>query len=519
MTKKIRRSIFLMTIFILFISWEVVSLGKYDIETYLLAGKIFVDRQAPQISVLYSTKEWTAEPIVVTLEIDEVVKPIVGWQYVQEENKMYKTYTENIQERLEVEDLSGNITTIEIKIENILQEGPSIEVCKIENTNPYPLYANQKAEITIILSIHTIKNIQKEISPKDIQVQIGDKVSKTAKIEVESKDNSCQIHIKNIQEEGNLQIFIPKGSLIDEQGLESEQCFIDTKMIIDNTSPIVTTKQEVIEEGIVKMELLISETIRDIEGWEKQNDRYYKLFQSNVSYILPVMDLAGNESKVKIEVNQASHMQLRYASHNSEIGWTFGYGNYDIAGLEAIKTNPKYKTECIAFGISGQVEANFLQGRAYVHTYWGEGSVARCTDTKLLYHHGYNPNAEAWNSMASATCTLKDKRPYFTLGGAGINWVNNTDIDGKNPIPSSTKNAYLFGVSGIQLQLKDTSAYSVVYQIYVEEKGWLLPKKNGELIMYQKDKPMSAIRAALIPNSEVEYLLNTWEKDTANKVK
>ena len=44
--------------------------------------------------------------------------------------------------------------------------------------------------------------------------------------------------------------------------------------------------------------------------------------------------------------------------------------------------------------------------------------------------------------------------------------------------------------------------------------GWLKPAKNGELTSYSLTKPFSAIRVALVPNSEVNSLMNTWNRDT-----
>ena len=57
---------------------------------------------------------------------------------------------------------------------------------------------------------------------------------------------------------------------------------------------------------------------------------------------MPIEDYAGNKTIVNVDITQATYINIVYASHNSNVGWTFGYGNYDIAGSQAIKENPKF---------------------------------------------------------------------------------------------------------------------------------------------------------------------------------
>lgn len=520
MLKNKKKWIMIVSIAMIWIGYMVVSFAKYHMEESLVAGKISIDKQPPKVIVQYSTLEVTKEPVMVTLHLEEEVKPVAGWEYRKQENSMQKVYEQNTKETFQIEDLSGNTTLVEIQITNIIENVPSIQIQQIENSNTiYPMYANQEAQIRIDLLMTSKAPIQKQLTKENIQIYIQENISQTAQLEITMQENMAVCYIQNIQEEGKLTIQIPKGSVQDSLGGENEACQLETNIQIDNTAPTAKVTTQRIENGIVEVQIEPSETIQELSDWEKGEQWYSKQFQSNVSYELPVIDLAGNQTMVSITITQAEKVQLRYASHNSEVGWTYGYGNGDIAGKEAIEKNPKYKTEGIAFGISGNVEMDFLQARAYVHTYWGEGGIARCADTKAIYYHGYNPSIDRWASMLSASSLLKDGNYYFQFGGADINRAGNTDINGKNPITFPSKNNLPFGVSGIQLTLKDTSEYSVVYQIYVEESGWLAPCKNGELTMYQKDRPMSAIRVSLIPNSEVPFLLTSWGKDTANKVK
>lgn len=119
--------------------------------------------------------------------------------------------------------------------------------------------------------------------------------------------------------------------------------------------------------------------------------------------------------------------------------------------------------------------------------------------------------------MASSDLvTINDKR-CFQFGGAGINALNATDINGNNPIPSIPN--FPFGICGLSLSLKDYSEYSIVYQIYIGNVGWLTTKANGEETIYSKTRPMSAFRVAVIPNSEKTNLINTWNQDVGKIIK
>ena len=63
------------------------------------------------------------------------------------------------------------------------------------------------------------------------------------------------------------------------------------------------------------------------------------------------------------------------------------------------------------------------------------------------------------------------------------------------------------------MKLKDTSYYSIVYQILVNNHGWQSAVSDGQETMYRYNRPMSAFRMALIPKTEKQYLINSWNKD------
>mgnify|MGYP000204086703 FL=1 len=112
---------------------------------------------------------------------------------------------------------------------------------------------------------------------------------------------------------------------------------------------------------------------------------------------------------------------------------------------------------------------------------------------------------------------MKEKN-IFNFGGGGINGDGQRDINGNNPIPFDIAHEFRYGICGINLALKDYTDYSIVYQIYISDKGWIQAKSNGEECMYAKNKPMSAFRVAFVSTSEKQHQLDTWNKDIGKKI-
>ena len=510
-------SIFLLLMFIVFANpvW-----AKYVIEERIEIGSIKIDRTVPSLQVNYSTKELTSENVEVTIKSNEIIQEIEGWSLQEDKKILKKEYSENIKEEIHVKDLSGNVTNLIVEVNNIDKESPIIEIQKISNSNTaYTNYANKDAEISVIIQIKDDRKIVKSIEESNVKIltnnnEIMPKVKKITLQKDEEKEKQILLKLSGIQEEGDLKLKILKDSVKDEIGHSSLELNKDLKIKIDNTKPQVTYSQNKVENGKIKAQIIANEKIRKLEGWTTESDTLItKVFASNVSYITEIQDLAGNKSSIEINVIQATNVVLSYASHNSEVGWTYGYGNYDIAGLDAIKRNSKFKTESLAFSINGNINKDFLQVRAFAYTYWGEGGASYCCENGQIYYHGWNPSKTEWDTLLSKENIVLEGNKYIQFGGTGINHSNNTDINGENPIPSQLGNQYKYGISAIQLKLKDNSEYSIVYQIYVDELGWIKPAKNGEIECYKEDKPMSALRIALIPNSEVNALLNTWNLD------
>ena len=87
-----------------------------------------------------------------------------------------------------------------------------------------------------------------------------------------------------------------------------------------------------------------------------------------------------------------------------------------------------------------------------------------------------------------------------------------TNEDGEEPIPESEASLYKYGISKIRLKLKSTEKYSIIYQVLNENTGWTKTTQNGSLTTGNLSNPMSAFRIAVVPNEEIDYILEYWNK-------
>lgn len=423
----------------------------------------------------------------------------------------------------------GSVTSAKYLIEyqnkvaviDIDRNPPKIELVGLQNTNVgYEKYANQTHTITAQIKVTEEHIISNNMSLENLVVQVNGKDAEIQNIKVVEKKREgdsiyYDIILTGIQTEGILSFIIKEGTIVDKSYNVNPETVISTDIQIDNTSPDGIFSETEIEEGKVLATILTNEKIRGVEGWKlTQNEmQLEKEFTNNISYIFTITDLAQNTKEIEINISKATNIMITYASHNSAIGWTYGYGNYDVAGAQAVKENPIYKTEALAFRITGNIPEDFVQINTCIYTHWGEGSKATCGDTGMIYQYGYNPGRNLYKTMASDDLVTIDGKKYIQFGGTGMNGFQKTDIEGNNPIPLETVYQYNYGISGVTMKLKDESYYSIVYQILVNGQGWLKTCSDGEEAMYQFNRPMSAIRLALVPKTEKAYILNLWNQD------
>lgn len=404
---------------------------------------------------------------------------------------------------------------MEVAKVNLDNTRPILEVVKISNSNiGYEKYANKTH--TIKLDVKIVEKNIKEIKfdREHLNIYLDNNLIKPD-VKINKKDDLYEIQLSKIEGNGLLKIEFLEGIAIDISNLQNKKITINTEITIDNKAPIGKFSEINIAEGKSIGRIELNENIRRLDGWNINGLKAEKEFTNNISYEIPIIDYAGNKSIVNIDILKATYINIIYASHNSMVGWSFGYGNYDIAGKDAVLKYPFYKTEGLAFNVSGNIDLDFIRARAYIYTHWGEGSTGYCDDgdSRQEYCYGYNPSINGYKSMLSDKLATINGKKYFQFGGSRLNGNQQTDINGNNPIPSAVADEFRYGISGISISLKDYSNFSIVYQILVDKVGWIEACSDGKECVYDHKKPMSAFRMSLVPKTEKQYLIDTWNKD------
>ena len=105
------------------------SNAKEDVTVYDIAGNKTVvtvevtniDKTAPEVKVTYSTKEITYDAVEVTLTANENVQAIEGFTKV-DDRTYKKTFAKNTDINVDVFDIAGNKTVVNISITNITEK-------------------------------------------------------------------------------------------------------------------------------------------------------------------------------------------------------------------------------------------------------------------------------------------------------------------------------------------------------------------------------------------------------------
>ena len=88
-------------------------------------GYPYIDIEAPAIQVMYNKNDENSA-VTVTLQANEKIKKKSGFKLSEDEMQLVKTYYANYEEDVVVEDMNGNGTTINIKIEGIVENDKQI---------------------------------------------------------------------------------------------------------------------------------------------------------------------------------------------------------------------------------------------------------------------------------------------------------------------------------------------------------------------------------------------------------
>lgn len=403
---------------------------------------------------------------------------------------------------------------------------PKIELLDITSSNNYyPTYANHTHLISGHLKITEKNLIRNDLSFATLKVAVGNRyfVLDTDFITPEFKSFSLvsenanekiyEFSFTNTINNGGLTLVIPEGILEDKSGLINEKQQFLTEIAVDNQPPHASFKELSASHEKSLAQIRLNEPIMPIEGWNVSPSglSLSKEFLNPVSYCLPLVDYAQNLGEVLIDIKNASHLLLEYGTYDDTSKVSLATSG-QVTAPNTISSHSICKSEALFIRFSSDtIPSNSLQGRCYVHTYWGEDSRATCNLSELPYYHGYNPKTtNTWWTVGTDNWMTYKGTTFSQFGGTGSNYSSTAP----NSIPSDIAKQYLFGLSSIQFRLLNTPDYSVVYQCYVSGIGWLRASSDGEENSYQKDKPFSAIRINIVPKTEKQYLINFWNRDS-----
>ena len=321
---------------------------------YIVSNKFTFDNNeeadtiAPELSIEYSTTQLTNKSVTATIKSNEEIQEVDGWTISEDNKTLTKVYTKNTTEDIDVYDISGNKSTIQVKITNIDTTKPelSVEYDITQLTNKSvtaTITANEQLQqlegwtisedCTTLTKIYT-ENTEESIEIYDlagnkatIQVKIAniDKTEIQATVEysttiLTNKNVTVKIILnKEIQEINGWTLSDDKMTLTKEYTENADenvkiQDFVGNEreikisvQNIDKLAPTVkvkySTTQKTNEDVIVT--IVSDEQLQEVDGWTISEDgkTLTKKYEKNSEETVKVYDIAGNEIEVKVSVN------------------------------------------------------------------------------------------------------------------------------------------------------------------------------------------------------------------------
>ena len=307
-----------------------------------------IDKVELEAKVEYSTTEATKGTVKVTIKANKKIKQVEGWTLDEAGVTLTKTYAQNAEEVVELQDLTGNKVKVNIKINNIDTTVPQVEVKYIttevtKKKVTVTIVANEKlqelegwklSEDKLTLTKDYYKNVEEEITILDL---VGNKRTIPIKItnidmvelEAEVKYSTTELTRETVKVtiKANKDIQSVEGWILEEDGETLTKVYTQNKKEevticdfagnekkvtitisnIDTTAPEVEVKYSTTKTTTenVTVEIVANEQITGIEGWSLSSDKttLTKTYSQNKEEEVTIYDLAGNSRKVTIKVN------------------------------------------------------------------------------------------------------------------------------------------------------------------------------------------------------------------------
>ena len=224
-----------------------------------------------ECNIQYSETKPTNQNVSVIISSDRVLVPPTGWTSLPDPTQMMKTYTENTQETVTVTDEAENKATVNVNIQNIDKQDPTLEVSysTTELTNK-----------SVVVSIKANEQLQQPegwiISSDKLTISKSYTVNTTEKVNVMDLAGNIveqEVSVNNIDK-------------------EPPQLHLDYK---NNNNQVIVT-------------ITSNEKVQQPEGWTISQDglTLTKTYTEDTVDVIDVMDLAGNVTEATIEVSSTS---------------------------------------------------------------------------------------------------------------------------------------------------------------------------------------------------------------------
>ena len=236
-----------------------------------------IDKTEIEANVNYSTTLLTNQNVDVTINLNKKVKSVEGWELSTDGKKLTKTFEQNGEEEITLNDEAGNSKKVKVSVANIDKIKPETEVAYsiTEMTNQ-----------DVIVTVMANENIQ-EVESWTL-LEDGKTLTKTYNLNGNEK-----LKITDLAE--------------NEVDIEIEVSNIDKK------APKLEVKYNPAEEttGSVTVTIISDEEVQSIENWTLSEDKksFTKTYQANGTEEVTVYDLAGNKTVQKIEIKNIVEKQ------------------------------------------------------------------------------------------------------------------------------------------------------------------------------------------------------------------
>lgn len=261
----------------LWIKTIIDNAGNESAETeYILSNKFTFDNSeeadtiAPELSIEYSITQLTNKSVTATIKSNEEIQEVDGWIISEDDKTLTKVYTKNTTEDIDVYDISGNKSTIQVKVANIDKTKPEFSV-KYDITQP-----SNKSVTATITANEELQQLE--------GWTISEDCTTLTKIYTENTEESIEVY----DLAGNKATIQIKIANIDKTEIQAT---------VEYSTTILTNKNVIVK-------IILNKEIQEINGWTLSDDKMTltKEYTENADENVKIQDSVGNEREIKISV-------------------------------------------------------------------------------------------------------------------------------------------------------------------------------------------------------------------------